>query len=419
MVHQVYFSFSRSINCFFKTYILLFSYSFLVAQPYDSGQSYFGENDYIEYKAGNLPIIISAPHGGTLEPAEIPNRSCSGCVTVRDSNTEELSRQMYDAIFELFGCYPHVVINRLHRRKLDANRAIGDAADGNVLAEQAWRDFHGFIEGAKASITNQFGKGLYLDLHGHGHDIQRLELGYLLSKSNLQLSNTTLSQDTYLEKSSIKQLIYNNLQNLELPELLRGADSFGELYEQLQFPAVPSETDPFPLDEDKYFSGGYNTERHGSKLDSSIDGIQIECNMEGVRDNHSNRENFAEATALVLKEYLEKHYFGVDFLNANCNLVTSIKDENLQWNSAIPAIHIFPNPVGPILQVQIRENNSTDFTLTIFNQLGQIVFKQSNIGGKSTEIGVENLPSGRYVLEVQSAHFVGFKKLIKIGYLMH
>ena len=31
--------------------------------PYVPGQSYFGRNNYIEYLAGNAPVILSAPHG--------------------------------------------------------------------------------------------------------------------------------------------------------------------------------------------------------------------------------------------------------------------------------------------------------------------------------------------------------------------
>lgn len=38
------------------------------------GQSYFGRNDYVEYIPGELPVVLSAPHGGSLEPEEIAPR---------------------------------------------------------------------------------------------------------------------------------------------------------------------------------------------------------------------------------------------------------------------------------------------------------------------------------------------------------
>ncbi|MFK7907779.1 MAG: T9SS type A sorting domain-containing protein [Chitinophagales bacterium] len=399
------------------TYLFLaFLFSFpLTAQTYESGQSYFGENEYIEYKAGNLPIIISAPHGGSLEPSEIPNRSCSGCVYVRDSNTEQLVRQMYDAIFDLFGCYPHVIINRLHRRKLDANREIGDAADGNPLGEQAWRDFHDFIEAAKNTTKQSYGKGLYLDIHGHGHDIQRLELGYRISKSELQLPSSTLNQAVYLNGASIKSLVNDNLNQLQLSDLLQGRDSFGELFEQTNYPAVPSQIDPFPLNQDDYFSGGYNTKIHGSSLGGSIDGIQIECNMDGVRDNASNRADFAEATALVLKQYLEKHYFGEGFLGTDCKLVTDIEENPF---SPSMTLQLLPNPVGDELEVHFEAANllQNPISLSIVNELGQVVLHKSHIKAQSLQIEVEDLPKGWYLLQTKSKDFVNTKPFLKIDY---
>lgn len=89
----------------------------------------------MEYLAGNLPIIVSAPHGGLLSPTSIPDRDCAGCTTVNDFNTQELARAFAEAVHERTGCWPHLIFNKLHRRKLDANRDIAEAADGNPDAE--------------------------------------------------------------------------------------------------------------------------------------------------------------------------------------------------------------------------------------------------------------------------------------------
>lgn len=391
--------------------LTLFFSGVIFSQTFTPGETYFGENEYIEFKAGNLPIIISAPHGGGLEPTDIPDRDCSGCVYVRDSRTQELIRQMSDAIFEEFGCYPYVIINRLHRKKLDANRDIGDAADGDPTAEQAWMEFHDYIEAAKDSVTQNFGKGIYLDLHGHGHDIQRLELGYRISKSELQM--TDLELDGFVDDASIKNLVNNNLNNLTLSQLLRGADSFGEFYEEENFPAVPSQTDPFPMDSEPYFTGGYNTGRHSSELEGVIDGIQIECNWEGVRNTEANREVFATATAQVLRKYLEKHYFGNNFLTGACGLVSS---PNILQKNNFPAFQISPNPANEQLQIIWETYVPANFSISIFNKLGQS-FYYNNDGQTNLDfINISDLPNGIYFVKIENKDFVILEKFIKMGF---
>ena len=62
-----------------------------------------------------MPLIISVPHGGTLKPADIPDRKDGEFVS--DAHTEELARAVQQVIHNCFGHWPHVVICRLERRK--------------------------------------------------------------------------------------------------------------------------------------------------------------------------------------------------------------------------------------------------------------------------------------------------------------
>ena len=161
--------------------------------PYVPGESYFGRNNYIEYVAGNAPLIYSAPHGGALLPSEIPDRTASRCgtevMTNTDLNTIELVRAMQARHFARFGTYPHLIINHLGRRKLDANRADAAAACGDAEALIALGEWHEFIDIAKTAVTETSARGWYMDMHGHGHSIQRLELGYLLTGAQLDRSD--------------------------------------------------------------------------------------------------------------------------------------------------------------------------------------------------------------------------------------
>lgn len=288
--------------------------------PYAPGQSYFGRNNYIEYVAGNAPLIYTAPHGGSLTPAEIPDRTGVGCggtaTTGADLNTRELALAMQTRHFARFGNYPHVIINNLHRRKLDANRDILEGACGDAEAQLAWSEFHDFVNVARSAVIARHGKGWYVDLHGHGHEIQRLELGWLLSAAALRLSNTQLDTSLSLEDSSSFQAI-SRQSPLGFAALLRGASSLGTLYAANNFPSVPSSADPYPQSGESYFSGGYNTARHGCGAEASglggstggnICGVQIEANFTGVRDTDANRTRFGDVTAVVLQQFLATHW---------------------------------------------------------------------------------------------------------------
>jgi hypothetical protein len=267
-----------------------------------AGTTHFGRSQYIEYLAGDLPIIVSAPHGGIVVPAEIADRTTG--TTVRDTNTEELARAIATALFTLTGRRPHLIICRLSRRKLDANREIVEAAQGNRFAERAWFEYHSFIESARRSVLREYGVGFYIDLHGHGHPIARVELGYLLTSAELGLSDGAIDQSAYENRTSIRTLSQRS--PASFVEILRGPTSLGGLLQAHAIPAVPSLAHPDP-DADPYFSGGYNTARHGSLDGGEISGVQIETHFPGLRDTGGNRATFALALAAALATYLEDH----------------------------------------------------------------------------------------------------------------
>lgn len=286
---------------------------------FTAGQSYFGTNGYIEYIAGNAPVILTAPHGGLLTPSSIPDRTASACggaaTTVTDANTADLVRTMQQRFFARFGTYPHVVIAHLSRRKLDPNRVAPEAACGNPTATVALEDWHGFINTAKAAVLSAHGKGWYMDIHGHAHPIARLELGYLLADTDLNRSDAQLDASaTYETASSINTV--SAFSPLSFAALLRGPSSLGSLYAARGFPSVPSSSDPSP-NGTAYFNGGDNTVRHtcggaaanlGGTSNGTICGVQIEANFAGVRDTPANRALFADATAEVLEEFLRTHW---------------------------------------------------------------------------------------------------------------
>jgi hypothetical protein len=270
---------------------------------FQPGVSYFGRGGYVEYVPGDLPLVVSVPHGGALTPEEIPDRVTG--TTVTDANTVETARAAREAFVQRTGKAPHLVISHLKRTKLDPNREIVEAAQGNPYAENAWDEFQAYIDIAEDLIVDDFGSGLYLDLHGHGHEIPRVELGYLISASALDLGDAELDAGGYVTLSSIRAVAASS--PLPFSRILRGDRSFGALLAAQGIPSVPS-PETFSPGTAAYFSGGYNTDRHGSRHGGTVSGIQMELHRPGIRDTDENRRAFGAGLAAAVEAYMVAHW---------------------------------------------------------------------------------------------------------------
>jgi hypothetical protein len=265
------------------------------------GQRSFGTESFVEVVAGSLPVVISAGHGGGLEPAEIPDRSWG--VTVQDGSTEALARELAAALTRLTGRHPHLVLSHLHRRKLDPNREIVEAAQGDPKAERAWNEFHGAIAHARQQATAAWGGGLYIDVHGHGHAIQRIEWGYALSAGDYLQSDAILDTQAFVARSSLRGAA--GRPGNRHSQLLRGADSLGGLMQGRGYAGVPSPAVPAPGG-DPYFDGGYSVRRWGSIDGSFVDGVQIEFPGD-LRRSMPVRRAMVGGLAASIVTWLDRH----------------------------------------------------------------------------------------------------------------
>lgn len=288
---------------------------------YTPGTTYWGRSNYTEYIAGNLPLIISAPHGGDTNPAELPNRTNTSTYTVTtdpDLWTANLARAIRTAAFNRYGRYPHVIICRVHRSKVDCNREIIEGAQDNTNTQTLWREFHAYINIARQQVSNNYGRGLYIDLHGHGHPIQKNEIGYDLSDSDMFKSSLSGTDE---DESTIRAM--SRRSRISFTSLVRGELGLGGLLEKRGYPSVPSPLSPNQgvsngVTND-YFNGGYNVQTYGTSLTNGgvIDAIQIECNYTNVRAKSSTstydedlavRATFASNFIASLDEYFKYHH---------------------------------------------------------------------------------------------------------------
>ena len=275
--------------------------------PYIYGETYYGRKSYITYYPGNIPIILSIPHGGDISPSEISNRTYG--VSVTDSNTIELGMAIRNYFFTNFNVRPYLVINNLKRTKLDANRDIVEAAQGNLYAERAFNEFHHYINSARQEIINNFSTGFLLDIHGHGvnpdgfYDM-RTWIGYLLTGDELDNSDSFIDQNISTNNTSIYSLI--NTSNESLSNLIRGPYSLGSLFENNSFTALPSVSSPSP-EGMRYFSGGYNTFLYGTNRNFDFNAIQLEFPFPEIRDTPQSRNTFSSVFVNIIKEYIQTH----------------------------------------------------------------------------------------------------------------
>ena len=214
------------------------------------------------------------------------------------------------------GYQPFIVYAKIHRIKLDLNRSLRTSHCEDDTSNELWQLFHDQIITFRQEIINEYNRGLLIDIHGHGHPIQRIELGYLLTSQKLRELS---SDETGIQhnETSINSLIENHPENKKLGDLLFGDDALGSLLSKNGFPSVPSSTEHAPQSGEPFFSGGTNTKNYGSKYQNGVDAIQLELNRNGVRQNSEDRERFSKVFAKILIDYMKFHYSDIFPSNLN------------------------------------------------------------------------------------------------------
>ncbi len=300
----------------------------------------------IIYEPGNMPVILLAPHDGTLIPDGSPLRPTNAG---RDVNTSKLARELAEALEyrDATGAKrrPYVVINQLHRKVMEPNRSWEDNLDSEWLnddggkaggpvprATRAFEDYHACADHAVKEVQAAFGTGFLVDLHGLGSSRSADMYGYLLRPSHLadpKDHDAATSDDALAEairqRSTLKTAAARKGDAAAaIAGLVRGPESLASLMNaaleanrEAPRPAVPSAQFPNPKasstpDHDQiYFNGAYDIAAHSSyRVGTAVDAVQIET-LATARNTEKQRQVFAEAMAEALRNFLELHY-GLD-----------------------------------------------------------------------------------------------------------
>ncbi len=142
---------------------------------------------------------------------------------------------------------PDIIISNISRKNVHHNRDIEKDTCGNKIMARPWNQFHDYVDTPIVLATKKFGNAIYIDLHGHGHIIHRLGLGYGLSADELRnLDNDTNNNGKLASKSFVTNLI-NRDKTENINQILIGDNTFGTLITKEGFNALPSKQDVAPL----------------------------------------------------------------------------------------------------------------------------------------------------------------------------
>lgn len=224
--------------------------------------SWFNRDPYLTYKAGNMPLIISAPHGGNMKPVSIPKRTYG--VLERDSYSKALAESVLSRFYDK----PYYIIANIHRNRVDLNRGVKEAAQGNYKATRIWDEWNEVITSYRNKILYTKSRALYVDIHSQGHD-EYFHLGY----------NVDAKDYVDLYKGRINRLASSlDALGTNTRELMFGEFSIKNLIESRGFKCK------MPVGDEGYYNGGRNiTEYNGNGLAA----IQIECPISVLKNNQN------------------------------------------------------------------------------------------------------------------------------------
>ena len=236
----------------------------------------------VTVESGNLPIILSAPHGGHDSIPNVTERQGEGVERFNprsDSNTDILTERLADAIEKKFGKRPYVVVARFHRKYVDANRRGRDAYESEE-AKAVYESYHQALAKARSQVMERWGRGILFDIHGQAVEPKAILRGTQNGKTTTHLVSR-FGREALIGETSL----------------------FGQLASQ-GLPVIPAVgTD----DRERVgYDGGYTVIAHGSGPGGTLDAIQLEIGNE-LRSKEAiptTVSKLTDAIAAFAKEHL-------------------------------------------------------------------------------------------------------------------
>lgn len=278
----------------------------------------------IYHSKGNIPVLITAPHGGSKKPSDVSIRTgidgnghkIYDFTDIKDSWTLGIAKGIHQGFKSSYGGRPYIVAADFHRKYIDANRAKLQAYE-SPEAEKYYDFYHNTIKSYIDDIRAKFGEGVLLDIHGQAQ------------------SPGTIYRGTR-NGFAVKRLVQK-----------RGWDAitgphgiFGLLNSQgytISPTRIPTKSKP--LSETK-LSGGATLKHHGSHNMGGIDAMQFEIGNE-IRFSSKLRAKYIKDMVQNIRTFMKYHYCDGDTANPPCSPPSVVIDsgyagysETNRWKSS-------------------------------------------------------------------------------------
>jgi N-formylglutamate amidohydrolase len=244
---------------------------------------------YIEFLKGDIPLVISVPHGGNLEVDEIPRRT-KGVLGI-DGETIMIARELVDLIKDfcekrnIDGRSPSYIMAKVARSRIDLNREESEAfIPHSKLAQQIYRFFHDKIKETVINNLRVYERSILIDLHG-------------FEKANRPPGFRDV--DIILGTNNLESFYSSKIPKKEWGNNIRGR--IVQKFTELNIPIAPSH----PQRREYVLTGGYITKKYGASQIPYSQVIQIELSDKIRIEDLKLRTDVLHALATIFVDELQ------------------------------------------------------------------------------------------------------------------
>lgn len=243
---------------------------------------------YITFEKGSIPVILSVPHGGTLECESVPKR-LNGILGI-DKGTIQFTQQLISYIKKISkkkfytSMRPSYIILKITRSRIDLNREKSKAfIQNSSIAKKIYQFYHKKLKELILDNINAFDDSLLLDIHGFETSNRPSgfrDVDVILGTNNLK---------TFFAKPIPKKFWGDNIRGIIIKKFI-----------ELNIPIAPGH----PRRREYALAGGYITQTYGSSNIPKSKTMQIEFS-ERVRilDKKLRKTVLQTLAEIIIAEY--------------------------------------------------------------------------------------------------------------------